>query len=375
MKRLGGLFFVFSLFLMMTTSFAHAQDDDLVDQTIFLTFIPNIQFAPVYAGIANSHFADNGINLDILHGDEPDGVNLVAANELQFGIFGGEQVILARANERPVVYVYEWFQKFPNGIVTPVDSGIETVADLVGRKVGIPGRFGTSYSGLIALLAANDLQESDIELEPIGFNATEVVCVGGVEASMVFINNEPLQIEQRCTDVRVIRVSEFADLVSNGLVTNEMTIAENPELVQAMVNGFDAGLRDVINNPAEAYLLSADFVENLPLDVHLRAALEEAAFEQNEFLATNPDRNAIAASRVAMFDNLKAQFDGETLLQFEVLLASIDLWDAEQLGATDIMSWQITQDTLIFMTFLDEPLPSLEAAFTNEFLLRDNGNP
>lgn len=353
----------------------HAQGDAVVDQTLFMTFIPNIQFAPVYVALERGYFEANGINLTIQHGDEPVGVDLIAANELQFGVVGGGEVIKARANGRPVVSVYQWFQQYPVGIVAPVESGITTIPDLAGRTVGIPGRFGESYNGLTALLTAFDMTESDIQLQEIGFNAPEVVCVGGVEAAVVYINNEPLQIRQRAaqgdcgtvTDVMVIPVSSAADLVSNTLMTNEETIANNPQLVQAIVSAFDSGLRDAINNPAEAYLLSAEYVENLPLDNVLRAALVQAAADQVDFLSTDPDRTAIADSRTALLARLSEQFESETLLQFQVLLNTIELWDAEVLGETELSSWEVTQETLITMEFLSEPI-ELEAAFTNQFV-------
>ena len=37
-------------------------------------------------------------------------------------------------------------------------------------------------------------------------------------------------------------------MVSNGIITNEETIANDPALVSAFVEAFDHGLRDVINN-------------------------------------------------------------------------------------------------------------------------------
>jgi NitT/TauT family transport system substrate-binding protein len=358
-----------------------AQESSPVDVTLFMTFVPNIQFAPVYVALEKGYFTENGVNLTIEHGDEPVGVDLIAANERQFGLISGEEVIKARANGRPVVFVYQWFQQYPVGIVAPVESGITTVTDLAGRTVGIPGRFGASYNGLTALLSAFDMTESDIQLQEIGFNAPEVVCVGGVEAAVVYINNEPLQILQRAergdcgsvTDVTVIPVSSAADLVSNGIVTNEETIASQPELVQAVVSAFDRGLRDVINNPAEAYLLSVEYVENLPLDNALRASLVQAAADQVDFLSTDPDRTAIAESRAALLQLLSAQFEGEALLQFHVLLNTIELWDAETLGATELASWEVTQETLMDMGFVSEPI-DLEAAFTNEFVPGTEGS-
>jgi NitT/TauT family transport system substrate-binding protein len=348
----------------------HAQDT--TDLTLFMTFIPNVQFSPVYVALEKAYF--EGLNVTLQYGDEPDGVNLIAADEMQFGIISGEQEIQARANERPVVFVYEWFQEYPVGIVVAADSDIETVNDLAGRSVGIPGRFGASYSGLIALLSAAGMIEAEIELVEIGFNAPEVVCVGAVEAAVVYINNEPLQIEHRAeagecgdwTGVRVLPVSAAVDMVSNGLVTNEVTIANNPELVQTVVTAFDAGTRDALNNPAEAYLLSGNYVENLVTE-ELAAALTVEAEAQDEFLATEPDAEAIAASRVEMRERLAEQFADVDLVQFDVLLNTIELWEAETLGMTDAASWDATQDVLLTMGFLQAPI-DVTGAFTNDFV-------
>lgn len=350
--------------------------DDAQDVRFFLTFIPNIQFSPLYVAIENGHAADNGLNISIEHGDENIGVDLIAADELPFGMISGEQVILARAAGRPVVYVYEWFQHYPVGVVVPnTTEGVETVNDLDGRNVGIPGRFGASYSGLTALLAVNDMSEGDIRLEPIGFAAPDIVCAGQVEASVIYVNNEPLQIQQRAdagecgdiTSIDVIPVAEFADMVSNGIVTSETIIEENPELVAAMVAAFDAGLQDAINNPAEAYLLSLEYVENLPIDDDFRAVLEAAAEAQNAFLADAPDREAVAQSRTDLLAELEAEFSDDMLIQFRVLLASIDLWDADQLGFTDAASWELTQEVIDQMGILPGPI-ELEDAYTNDFL-------
>lgn len=364
------------LLLMLALSlFGVGAQDAPTDATLFMTFVPNIQFAPVYLGIEKGYFADNGVNLIIEHGDEPVGLDLIAADQRQFGLISAEEVIKARANERPVVSVYEWFQQYPVGIVVPEGVGIESVKDLAGRKVGIPGRFGASYNGLVALLAANDMVETDIQLEAIGFNAPDVFCIGGVEAAVVYINNEPLQIQNRIaagecnnyTDVQMFPVSAAADMVSNGLVTNEQTIASNPTLVTSMVTAFDLSLRDAINNPAEAYLLSAAYVENLPLADDFKAALETAALAQEEFLAGDPDRAAIAESRAVMLETLSASFDAPTLEQFHVLVNTIELWDADQLGSSTLYSWEVTQEILKSMAFVESDI-DLEAAFTNDFL-------
>lgn len=359
-------------------AFAPAEaQDELTDQTFFMTFVPNIQFASIYTALEKGYFSDAGIHLTMEHGDEPVGVDLIAAGQRQFGLVSGEQVLAARANGRPIISVYEWFQKYPVGIVYPENSGIETVADLRGRVVGIPGRFGASYTGLIALLAANDMTESDLQLQEIGFNAPEVMCVGAVEAAVIYVTNEPLQINNRAADgdcgditgVEVFRLSDFTNLVSNTVATNEETAANDPDLVQGMVSAFDLGVRSAINNPAEAYLLSAVYVETLPLPEDLETFLTAAAEAQATFLEENPDadREIVAEQRADLLASLQEQFDADTLLQFQILLASIELWDADQLGYSDLEDWETTQTTLIAMGYITEE-QDVSAAYTNAFL-------
>jgi NitT/TauT family transport system substrate-binding protein len=360
-----------TLVLVILSAIGVQAQDAPRDLTFFLTYIPNIQFAPVYVALEKGYFADAGLNVTLQSGDEPDGINLIAANELQFGFASGEQVIAARAQERPVRFVYEWFQKYPVGVLVTDTSGVTAPADLAGQKIGIPGLFGASYTGVIALLAANDLTEQDVQLEPIGFNAPQVVCVGGVQAAVVYTNNEPLQIQDRIdaddcggvTGITVFPVADVADMVSNGIITNEETIASEPELVAAFVAAYDQALRDTINNPAEAYLLSASYVDGLPLPDDLKTVLESEAATA-EALSTTEERTDY---RTSLLDALRSETDGTALLQVEVLLSSIALWDADQLGYSDEASWQVTQDTLIAMGLLDVPI-DLSAAYTNEFL-------
>ncbi len=262
------------------------------------------------------------------------------------------------------------------GIVVPTGDDMMTLTDLTGKKVGIAGRFGASYSGLTTLLQSADLADSDIVLEEIGFNAPEVFCLGAVDAAVIYVNNEPPQIHNRAmagecgdvTDVEVITVASQADLVSNGLIVSADYLESNSDMVQAMVTGLDQALLATINNPARAYLTSMSFVENLPSDEDFVAMLESLADEQDIFLESEPTREEITASRWAMRDTLAESFDADTLTQFEVLLTTIDLWDADTLGYSDLSSWETMRDTLVSMEILDNADDDMSTAFTNQFV-------
>lgn len=345
----------------------HAQGD-LPTLTLFLGFIPNVQFAPIYLALERGYFAEAGVDVVLEYGDENVGAERLAVNDLQFGIVSGEQVILARAGGRPLVYVFEWWQRFPVAVVAPVDSGITQAADLAGRTVGVPGRFGASWSGLRALMAAANLTEGDLQIEEIGFNAPAMICAERVEAAVVYVANEPVQIADQCTDVTIIEISPLADLVANGLVTNEQTIASDPDLVRGMVSALSRGVADALADPDAALAASRRYVETLSqggsrLDVSITASQVARALA-----AAAESGQPIAPAEAAQLGAaLGAVFDPAEVVQMQVLRNSLALWDAPRLGLTDPASWGVTLDVLIDIGFIQEAF-DLTGAYTNDFL-------
>ena len=51
---------------------------DLAPITFNLTYIPNIQFAPVYVALDQGYFADEGLDVSLYYGNEADLVALIA---------------------------------------------------------------------------------------------------------------------------------------------------------------------------------------------------------------------------------------------------------------------------------------------------------
>ncbi|MDX1613368.1 MAG: ABC transporter substrate-binding protein [Candidatus Promineifilaceae bacterium] len=284
-------------------------------------FIPDPQYAPFYVAAERGYYAEAGFEIEFDYSFETDGIALVGAGELPFAIVSGEQVILARAQELPVVYVMEWFQRFPIAVVAKAESGISEPADLVGRSVGLPALFGASYVGYSGLLSANEIAPETVDAEEIGFTQVESLLTDQVEAVVGYVNNEPIQLTEQGEEVNVIYVADSVDMVANGLITNETMIAEQPQKVQAFVDATLRGLSDTLANPQEAYEISKNYVEGL---------------------------------------------DDSRL---PVLEASLPLWQAETPGLTEPEAWATTQEVLLEVGFLDEPLSDLDAAYTNRFVL------
>jgi len=286
-------------------------------------YIPNIQYAPFYAAIEKGYFKEAGIEIEFDYAFETDGVKLVGAGELPFAVVSGEQVLLARAQEVPVVYVAAWYQQFPISVIATSAAGISVPQDLKGKHIGLPGLFGANYIGLRALLFSAGLSEADVTLEEIGFNQVELVAAGKQNIVVGYAANEPIQLKAQGMDVTELRVADSVQLAANGIMASEKVIAENPKLVSAFVGAFLKGLKFTIENSDEAYAMSETYIPNFA--------------------------------------------DLDQTVQKEVLTTSIELWKADRLGYADPQAWENMQNVLVKMGLITEEM-DLDKAFTNSFV-------
>jgi NitT/TauT family transport system substrate-binding protein len=244
-----------------TVAPAAAAPSQLTEVTVVMGYVPNIQFAPWYVADKNGYFTQAGIKIKYNWGLEIDGAKLVGAGQADFAMLGGDQVILARSQGIPLVYVASYYNGFPCTVVSLKDKNIKSPKDLIGKKVGLPAFWGANYTGWRALLYATGIKESDVQVQDIGFNQVPAITQGTVDAAVGYSNNEPVQLELAGKEINTINVKDYSKLVGIGLVTNEKTVADRPQLVQKMVGALIQGLDYTIKNPDQALAIS---VQALP---------------------------------------------------------------------------------------------------------------
>ncbi|MCB0115713.1 MAG: ABC transporter substrate-binding protein, partial [Caldilineaceae bacterium] len=223
-------------------------------------FIPSVQFAPYYVGIAQGFYAEEGIDLSLDYGFENDYLKLVGTDEFQFMVGSGDQVVLGRAQGLPVRYVFNWYTQYPVTIFAKAEAGITQPADLAGKTVGVPGPFGATYIALRAILEAAGLSETDITLQSIGFTQAAAVSEDLVDAAADYAVNGPVVLGLEGIETTQIALDTYLQIPANGLVTNEATIADDPDLVAAMVRATQRAVAYTLANPDESFAMALGFV-------------------------------------------------------------------------------------------------------------------
>ena len=285
-------------------------------------YIPNVQYAPFYAGMEEGFYAEEGLEIEFDYSYETDGVALVGANEIQFSLVSGEQVPIARAEGLPIVYVMAWYGQYPVAVIAKSEQNLNTPQDMAGKSIGLPGLFGANYVGLRALMGYAGLEEKDLILESVGFNQVEVLAADTVEVIVGYVANEPVQLGAQGYDLDVLLVSDYLDLVSNGLITNQTTLDENPDLIQRMVSATMKSIQFAVENPEEAYQHCFKYIEGLE--------------------------------------------DADQEVQKQVLESSLALYQTDPYGYSNPQAWENMQEVLLDMGLMKAEI-NLAEAYTNEF--------
>ncbi len=298
----------------------------LIPVKLGVGYIPNVQFTPYYVGIEKGFYAAEGLAVSLDYGFENDYLKLVGVNEFQFMVGSGDQVVLGRAQGLPVRYVMNWYTRFPVAIFAKAEAQIAQPADLAGKTIGIPGPFGASYVAFRGILAAAGLTEADVTLASIGFTQAAAVREDTVDAAVDYSVNGPVVLAQEGIETTQIGLDDYLRIPANGLVTNEETLTNNPELVGKMVRATLQAIQYTLDNPDDAFAIAL-------------ATVPEAGGE-NE-----------AVNRAV----------------FDAVLADWTPQPDQQPGATTLAEWQTAAEFMQEIGLVDTLVPAAEL-FTNDFV-------
>jgi putative riboflavin transport system substrate-binding protein len=238
----------------------------LTKLNVGLGYIPSVQFAPFYFAQQAGYYANAGLEVTFDHRTDTDVVVLVGQGALDIGVADGTSVIPAVSNGIPVQYIATVYGTYPSIVFAKASSGITTAADLKGKKIGIPGKYGSSWIMLQALLDSVGLTPDDVTvLEYPDYGQGVAVQQGAVDAATGFANNEPVQLELSGTPAVVLHVDNVVALPGQGLIAGAPALDGKPDAVAAFVLATLRAMTEIAADP------------NLGLDAAIAVVPELAA--------------------------------------------------------------------------------------------------
>ncbi|HEX2884416.1 MAG TPA: ABC transporter substrate-binding protein [Candidatus Limnocylindria bacterium] len=248
--------------------------------TLLLGYRPDVQFAPFYVAQREGFYADAGLEVTIEHKQAPDVQRLVAEGEAEFGVADATDAMIARTAGIPIRYVSTMYQSFPVAIIGPAEVVPAEPAELAGLRIGTPGRFGSSWHALLALLEAGGLTEADVTIrEYPQFNQVDGLANGDVDVVTGFRNNDALRVADRGIEVEMLTIDELAPLPGPGIITGDALLADDPDLVRAFTTATAAAQAAVIEDPQLGFTAAEAEVPAVGEDPDLSRSVLEATAE------------------------------------------------------------------------------------------------
>lgn len=248
--------------------------------TLLLGFRPDVQFAPFYVAQQEGFYADAGLDVRIEHQQAPDVQRLVADGQAEFGVADATDVMIARTAGIPIRYVSTLYQGFPVALIGDAATVPAEPSGLAGLTIGTPGRFGSSWHALLALLDAGGLGEDDVTIRDYPqFNQVDGLSNGDVDLITGFRNNEPLRLEARGMDVGLLTVDDVAPLPGPGVIVGDDLLTSDPELVRAFVRATAAAQAAVIADPDLGWAAAEAAVPTIAEDPEVARSVLEATVE------------------------------------------------------------------------------------------------
>ena len=259
---------------------ASASPSELTELTVGLGFIPSVQFAQFYFADAAGYYADAGLDVTFQNKVDPELITLLARGNVDIGVADGTSVIPAVSQGIPVVYGATIYGRDPNVVFSLSSSGIDTAADLAGTTIGIPGRYGSSWVALQALLASAGLSPDDVDIVTYpDYGQGVAVASGQVDAATGFATNEPVQLGLEGLDVRVLRVADVAPLPGPGLVTGAVTLEQKGDALRAFTAATVRAMKDITADPQLGLDATFARIPELAGDPETQRAILEATID------------------------------------------------------------------------------------------------
>jgi putative hydroxymethylpyrimidine transport system substrate-binding protein len=239
---------------------------------LLLDWFVNPDHAPILVAQARGYFADAGLEVEIIAPADPnDPPKLVAAGQAEIAISYQPQLHIQVDQGLPLARIGTLVATPLNSLVVLADSGIQSIADLAGRKVGFSvGGFEDALLG--AMLARHGLAKDAIELVNVNFALTPALLSGQVDGVIgAFRNFELNQLELEGRPGRAFYPEEEGVPVYDELIFIANALSLEDDRLPRFLDAVEAGVLYLINHPDESFALFTEGRPELDDELNRRA--------------------------------------------------------------------------------------------------------
>jgi NitT/TauT family transport system substrate-binding protein len=294
------------------TATAQARVDDVRVQ---FAWTHSFEYAGFYEAVERGYYTDQAINIDLMEGgfDQEerflDPIQRVADGEADFGITSADQLLVARADGRPLIAIAAIYQRSPVVLISLTESGILRPQDLVGKRVFVMDN-DILYA---ALMASQDIDRSQIEeISQFDFTGTALIN-GDTDVISGWITEEVVALRAQGYDLNLIFLGDYGiNVYFQVIFTTEEMINNRPDLVERFLRATLPGYEAAINDPDHAVDLVLQYEPSLDMD-YQRAAMQTAI-----------PLIKSGSSPVGMMDEYTWAFTQELMLDQGILVEPLD---------------------------------------------------
>ena len=197
-------------------------------------WFPQAQFAGYFVAQDKGFYAEEGLDVTILDGGNVNPTVAVASGNADFGTDWVANILTQRDQGLEVVILAQVYQTSGYRLVALGNSGIEEIADLAGRRVGVWG-FGNEFAAEAVFSAAGftsnldpTVTDPDIDAVVYAFDPS-LVFPNEVDAASAMTYNELDQIVGLGYELNTLNVldpaSIGADLLEDSIFATPQTLA------------------------------------------------------------------------------------------------------------------------------------------------------
>jgi len=219
-------------------------EPDAADESFPLTVATSYVagFAPPFIAESEGIFEEAGLDVELTRVQVPaDTIPTVIGGHAQFGGVNLGAVAAAAAQGLPIVIVAPTYYGGPDSsLVVAAGSGIDSVADLRGKKISVSGLGNPAHGAVLEALAEEGIGPDEVEIVVLPVAETPAALRSGqVDAAQV---TEPT-LTAGGEGLEIIEPEIFSpygkEAVLGYWVTSEQFFAEHPDVVEAFARSID----------------------------------------------------------------------------------------------------------------------------------------